>query len=66
MREKTNDIEDDEGAFGDDFDDFEEGEEAADFDDFEGGFQEAEPPAQVQPTPTFAYVRSHLMSLTRP
>lgn len=66
MREKTNDLEDDEGAFGDDFDDFEEGAEAADFDDFEGGFQEAEPPAQAQPIPAFAYVRSHIVSLTRP
>jgi hypothetical protein len=47
------------GGFGDDFDDFEEGEDDAEFDDFNDGFQEAEAPAQTQPTSAFAYVGSH-------
>lgn len=52
---------DDDGGFGDDFDDFEEGEEDAEFDDFDDGFQEAEPAAvqtQPQPAPVVSFVSS--------
>jgi hypothetical protein len=57
------DNDEDDGGFGDDFDDFEEGGEDAEFGDFDGGFQEAEaapiPAAQSLPTITPSFVSAH-------
>lgn len=46
---ENDDIQNDDDAFGDDFDDFEEGAEDDDFDDFEDGFQQPEPSPQFVP-----------------
>jgi hypothetical protein len=57
----------DDGGFGDDFDDFEEGEEDAEFGDFDDGFQEAAaapPPPQSIPVAP-AFVSRNLHSCTK-
>ncbi|KAI9797205.1 MAG: hypothetical protein M1833_005614 [Piccolia ochrophora] len=46
--EALGDVDDEDGGFGDDFDEFEEGEEDAEFGDFDDAFQRAEAPAPYE------------------
>ncbi|KAK4128731.1 hypothetical protein N657DRAFT_639218 [Parathielavia appendiculata] len=59
--------EEEDGDFGDDFDEFEAGGDEDDFDDFEGGFQQAEqtPAPQPQPPP-FSATASQPLSFPIP
>ena len=78
LKEEANDLErdeasDDDGGFGDDFDEFEAGAGDDDFGDFDEGFQQAsevepeqkapEPPAPVPESP---FVSSYTLAVSKP